>query len=62
MQKVKLIKREDSNKPEKQLSHPKITVEPKLNTMVETVKDWVEQSRAVKNRSPRKQFTALFSS
>jgi hypothetical protein len=58
MQKVKLIKREASVKVEKQ---PKTEIkEPKVNSMMETVKDWVEQNRAIKDRSPRKQFTALF--
>jgi hypothetical protein len=58
MQKVKLIKREVSVKVEKQLKTE--IKEPKVNSMMETVKDWVEQNRAIKDRSPRKQFTALF--
>lgn len=61
MQKVKLIKRDETVKAEKQ-QHSTMAEEPKLNSMVETVKEWVEQNRALKSRSPRKQFTALFSS
>ncbi len=60
MKQVKLIKRDEADKTEK--PHSTNNNEPKVNTMMETVKDWVEQNRAMKSRSPRKQFTALFSS
>ena len=62
MQKVKLIKRNNAAESENPPVHSAIAEEPKVNSLVETVKDWVEQNRALKVRSPRKQFTALFSS
>ena len=62
MQKVKLIKRKEAVKLENQHLSSSIVEEEKLQTIVETVREWVEQNRVKKNRSPRKQFSTLFSS
>ncbi|MEW6127286.1 MAG: hypothetical protein AB1757_09620 [Acidobacteriota bacterium] len=61
MKQVRLIKRDERPEEKPVVEEVGKPDHSKINLMMNTVREWVEKNRSTQAKSPRKQFSALFS-